>query len=72
MALSEPRPGDAWSGLTGFIHNVIYTRYLRNHPAPEECEYYLCGPPLMIAAVTKMLDDLGVERESILFDDFGG
>ena len=72
VALSEPRPGDAWSGPTGFIHNVIYTRYLRNHPAPEECEFYLCGPPLMIAAVTKMLDDLGVERESILFDDFGG
>ena len=72
VALSEPRPEDDWSGPTGFIHDVIYARYLQDHPAPEECEYYLCGPPLMIAAVTKMLDDLGVERESILFDDFGG
>ena len=72
VALSEPRAGESWSGPTGFIHDVIYQRYLKDHPAPEECEYYLCGPPLMIAAVTRMLDDLGVARESILFDDFGG
>ena len=72
VALSEPKQGDQWSGPTGFIHDVVYNLYLKDHPAPEECEYYLCGPPLMIAAVTKMLDDLGVEEESILFDDFGG
>ena len=57
---------------TGFIHNVVYERYLKNHPAPEDCEYYLCGPPMMNSAVLKMLADLGVERDNILFDDFGG
>lgn len=72
VALSEPAPEDNWSGLKGFIHDVVYREYLAKHPAPEECEYYLCGPPLMNAAVLKMLDDLGVERDSILFDDFGG
>lgn len=72
VALSEPQPGDDWHGLTGFIHDVAYERHLRDHPAPELAEYYLCGPPLMIAAVLKMLDDLGVEPESIYFDDFGG
>jgi len=72
VALSEPLPEDDWDGPVGFIHEVLYNMYLKDHPAPEDCEYYLCGPPLMIAAVTKMLDDLGVEEESILFDDFGG
>lgn len=72
VALSEPRPEDAWTGATGFIHDVLYEMYLEEHPAPEECEYYLCGPPLMIKAALRMLDRLGVERESIRFDDFGG
>ncbi|MBN2410865.1 NADH:ubiquinone reductase (Na(+)-transporting) subunit F [candidate division KSB1 bacterium] len=71
IALSEPLPEDNWKGYTGFIHQVLLENYLNEHPAPEDCEYYLCGPPLMNAAVFKMLDDLGVERENILFDDFG-
>ncbi|GIX29612.1 MAG: Na(+)-translocating NADH-quinone reductase subunit F [Porticoccaceae bacterium] len=72
LALSEPLPEDNWTGPTGFIHNVLYEMYLKDHPAPEDCEYYLCGPPMMTAAVIKMLHDLGVEDENILFDDFGG
>jgi Na+-transporting NADH:ubiquinone oxidoreductase subunit F len=72
VALSDPLPEDNWEGLTGFIHNVLYDEYLRDHPAPEDCEYYMCGPPMMNAAVIKMLEDLGVERENILLDDFGG
>ncbi len=72
LALSEPLPEDNWEGPTGFIHQVLYDMYLKDHPAPEDCEYYLCGPPMMISAVVKMLDDLGVERDNILFDDFGG
>jgi Na+-transporting NADH:ubiquinone oxidoreductase subunit F len=71
LALSEPLPEDNWSGPVGFIHEVLYEDYLKDHPAPEDCEYYLCGPPLMIAAVTHLLDDLGVEKENVLFDDFG-
>jgi len=71
IALSEPLPEDNWTGYTGFIHQVLLDNYLDEHPAPEDCEYYLCGPPLMNAAVFKMLDDLGVEPENILFDDFG-
>lgn len=70
-ALSDPLPEDNWQGLEGFIHQVVYDEYLRDHPAPEDCEYYLCGPPPMIAAVLKMLEDLGVEPDSILLDDFG-
>jgi len=70
-ALSEPLPGDNWHGPTGFIHHVVYDTYLKEHPAPEDCEYYICGPPLMNRAVLKMLDDLGVEPESILYDEFG-
>ena len=62
----------ARTGLTGFIHNVLYENYLKDHPAPEDCEFYMCGPPMMNAAVIKMLTDLGVERENILLDDFGG
>ncbi len=72
IALSEPKPEDNWDGLTGFIHQVIYDQYLKNHDAPEDIEYYLCGPPQMNAAVQKMLDDLGVPKEMIAFDDFGG
>ncbi len=72
VALSDALPEDAWSGYTGFIHNVLYNEYLKTHPAPEDCEYYLCGPPMMNAAVIKMLLDLGVERENIMLDDFGG
>ena len=72
VGLSEPLPEDNWTGFTGFIHEMLYREYLKDHPAPEDCEYYLCGPPMMIAAVTKMLDDLGVEEENIMFDDFGG
>jgi len=71
LALSEPLEEDDWTGPTGFIHKVLYENYLKDHPAPEEIEYYLCGPPLMNSAVTDMLLDLGVERENILFDDFG-
>lgn len=71
LALSEPLPEDNWTGPTGFIHQVVYENYLKNHPAPEDIEYYLCGPPAMLAACMKMLTDLGVERENILFDDFG-
>lgn len=70
-ALSEPAPDDAWNGETGFIHDVAFRAYLRDHPAPEECEYYLCGPPLMIEAVYAMLDECGVEPDSIFNDDFG-
>lgn len=71
LALSEPLPEDGWRGSTGFIHQVLYDEYLAKHPSPEDCEYYLCGPPLMNAAVLRMLDNLGVERENIFFDDFG-
>jgi Na+-transporting NADH:ubiquinone oxidoreductase subunit F len=71
LALSEPLAEDEWRGPVGFIHEVLYESYLKDHPAPEDCEYYLCGPPLMIAAVTHLLDDLGVEKDNVLFDDFG-
>jgi Na+-transporting NADH:ubiquinone oxidoreductase subunit F len=70
-ALSEPLPEDNWTGCTGFIHQVLLENYLKNHPAPEDVEYYLCGPPMMLAAVTNMLHDLGVEDEMIEYDDFG-
>ena len=72
IGLSEPLPEDNWTGYTGFIHNVIYENYLKDHPAPEDCEYYLCGPPMMNSAVIKMLQDLGVDDEHIMLDDFGG
>ncbi len=71
VALSEPQPEDEWTGHTGFIHKVLLDEYLGRHPAPETCEYYLCGPPLMTNAVIGMLEDLGVERGNILMDDFG-
>jgi Na+-transporting NADH:ubiquinone oxidoreductase subunit F len=72
VALSDPLPEDDWQGPTGFIHEVLYESYLRDHPAPEDIEYYICGPPMMTQAVLKMLADLGVEKENILLDDFGG
>jgi Na+-transporting NADH:ubiquinone oxidoreductase subunit F len=71
VALSEPQPEDNWTGATGFIHQVLHDDYLKDHPAPEDCEYYICGPPMMLQAVLKMLDDLGVESENIAYDDFG-
>lgn len=72
VALSEPQPEDNWDGLTGFIHNVLFEEYLKNHEAPEDCEYYMCGPPMMSAAVINLLHDLGVEDDHIFLDDFGG
>ena len=72
IALSDPLPEDNWTGYTGFIHQVVLENALKDHPAPEDIEYYLCGPPMMNSAVFKMLDDLGVEPENIRFDDFGG
>ncbi len=71
VALSDPQPEDNWQGHTGFIHQVLYENYIKDHPAPEDCEYYMCGPPVMNAAVAKMLESQGVEREQIMFDDFG-
>ena len=71
VALSDPLPEDNWEGLTGFIHQVIHDEYLKDHPAPEDCEYYMCGPPMMMDACFTMLDSLGVEPEAIKFDDFG-
>ncbi len=72
IALSEPLPEDNWDGYVGFIHQVVLENYLSKHPAPEDVEYYLCGPPMMNAAVFQMLDDLGVEPDNIAYDDFGG
>jgi len=72
LALSEPLPEDNWTGMKGFIHQVLFDNYLKDHPAPEDCEYYICGPPMMNSAIIKMLTDLGVEPENVLFDDFGG
>ncbi len=71
VGLSEPQPEDHWDGPTGFIHQVVYDRYLKDHPDPTEIEYYLCGPPMMIAAVNRMLDELGVEKDMIAYDEFG-
>jgi Na+-transporting NADH:ubiquinone oxidoreductase subunit F len=72
VALSDPQPEDNWKGDTGFIHNVLLENYLKGHPAPEDCEFYMCGPPMMNAAVINMLKELGVEDENIMLDDFGG
>lgn len=72
VALSDPMEEDNWSGYTGFIHNVLRDNYLKDHPAPEDCEFYMCGPPMMNSAVIGMLEDLGVEPDSIFLDDFGG
>jgi len=72
LALSDPQPEDNWTGMTGFIHQVLFENYLKDHEAPEDCEFYMCGPPMMNSAVIKMLEDLGVEQDNILLDDFGG
>lgn len=72
IALSDPLEEDNWTGYTGFIHNVLYENYLKDHPAPEDCEFYMCGPPMMNVAVISMLESLGVEDENIMLDDFGG
>ena len=70
IAMSEPRPEDNWDGYVGFIHQVVYDHYLKDHPSPEDVEYYLCGPPLMLGSALGMLDDLGIEEEMIRFDEF--
>ena len=72
LALSDPLEEDNWTGYTGFIHQVLHDNYLKDHPAPEDCEYYICGPPPMMTACFNMLDSLGVEPENVMFDDFGG
>ncbi len=71
IALSEPKPEDNWQGYVGFIHKVIFENYLRDHESPEDIEYYLCGPPMMTSAITAMLDELGVQPENIMYDNFG-
>jgi Na+-transporting NADH:ubiquinone oxidoreductase subunit F len=72
LALSEPLPEDNWTGLKGFIHQVVIDNYLKDHPAPEDIEFYFCGPPMMNKCVMQMCEDFGVEPENIAFDDFGG
>jgi Na+-transporting NADH:ubiquinone oxidoreductase subunit F len=71
VAMSDPQPEDNWEGLTGFIHNVLLEEYLKDHPAPEDCEFYMCGPPIMNQSVISMLESMGVEPENIMLDDFG-
>ena len=71
IAMSDPKEEDNWSGYVGFIHQVLLDNYLGDHEAPEDLEYYICGPPMMLKAVLNMLDDLGVPEEMIRFDDFG-
>jgi len=71
VAMSDPQPEDNWEGLTGFIHNVLLENYLKDHPAPEDCEFYMCGPPIMNQSVIAMLEGMGVEPENIMLDDFG-
>ena len=72
IALSDPQPEDNWKGHTGFIHQVLFDNYLKEHSAPEDCEYYICGPPIMLKCCQELLYNLGVESENILYDDFGG
>ena len=72
VGLSDPLPEDKWTGSVGFIHNILLENYLKDHDNPEDCEYYMCGPPMMNSAVIGMLKDLGVEDENIFLDDFGG
>ncbi|MBS3954030.1 MAG: NADH:ubiquinone reductase (Na(+)-transporting) subunit F [Methylomicrobium sp.] len=72
VALSDPLPDDNWEGYTGFIHNVLLENFIKKHPAPEDCEYYMCGPPIMNSSVINMLLENGVEPENIMLDDFGG
>ena len=72
VALSDPLPDDNWDGYKGFIHNILYEEFIKKHPAPEDCEFYMCGPPIMNTSVINMLLDNGVEPENIRLDDFGG
>jgi Na+-transporting NADH:ubiquinone oxidoreductase subunit F len=72
VALSDPLPDDHWNGYTGFIHNVLFEEFIKKHPAPEDCEFYMCGPPIMNTSVINMLLENGVEPENIMLDDFGG
>jgi Na+-transporting NADH:ubiquinone oxidoreductase subunit F len=72
VALSDPLPDDNWDGYKGFIHNILYEEFIKKHPAPEDCEFYMCGPPIMNTSVINMLIDNGVEPENIMLDDFGG
>jgi Na+-transporting NADH:ubiquinone oxidoreductase subunit F len=72
LGLSEPQPEDNWEGYTGYIHDILYKNYLKEHAAPEDCEFYICGPPMMNTAVIDMLEELGVEEDNIMLDDFGG
>ena len=72
VGLSDAMPEDKWNGHKGFIHNILFEQYLKDHPAPEDCEYYMCGPPMMNQSVINMLLDLGVDKEDIMLDDFGG
>jgi Na+-transporting NADH:ubiquinone oxidoreductase subunit F len=72
VALSDAMEEDEWTGHTGFIHNVLFDEYLKDHPAPEDCEFYMCGPPMMNQSCINMLLDLGVDGEDIMLDDFGG
>ncbi|TXL17490.1 NADH:ubiquinone reductase (Na(+)-transporting) subunit F [Methylococcaceae bacterium HT3] len=72
VGLSDPLPEDNWEGYTGFIHNILLEEFIKNHPAPEDCEFYMCGPPMMNSAVINMLIENGVEPENIMLDDFGG
>jgi Na+-transporting NADH:ubiquinone oxidoreductase subunit F len=72
IALSDPQPEDNWTGYTGYVHLVLLDEYLKDHPAPEDIMYYMCGPPMMTKSVLEMLDNLGVEKDNIRFDDFGG
>lgn len=72
VALSDPLPDDRWDGCVGFIHQAIFDNYLKNHPNPEDIEYYICGPPMMLQAILKMLDNLGVPEDKIHYDNFGG
>ena len=71
LVLSDPLPEDNWSGAIGFVHQYLYDNYLVDHPAPEDCEFYMCGPPMMNKAASEMIYNLGVEHENIMFDDFG-
>ena len=70
VALSDPKPEDNWKGDTGYIHQVLYERYLKDHASPEDCKSYICGPPMMMDAVNNMLKELGVDEENVFFDDF--
>ena len=72
LALSDPLPEDHWNGYVGFIHQVVFENYLRDHPAPEDCEYYLCGPRALSIGVLQLLFDLGVDNRNIFFDNFAG